>query len=58
MNGKMQESGLTEIISLICSLAIGGQYPAFLSPESLRVTVGGGCKWLMAWWQVACLFPS
>ena len=42
MNGKMQESGLNEIISLICSLAIGGQYQAFLSPESLRVTVGGG----------------
>ena len=25
--GKMQESGLTEIIPLICTLASGGQYP-------------------------------
>ena len=30
----MQESGLTEIIPLICTSAIWGQYPAFLHPES------------------------
>ena len=29
MYGKMQESGLTEIILLICTLAIWGQYPVF-----------------------------
>ena len=30
----MQESGLIEIIPLICILAIEGQYPAFFHPES------------------------
>ena len=34
MYGKMQESGLTEIIPLICTSAIWSQYPAFLHPES------------------------
>ena len=34
MNGKMQESGLIESIPLMCTLAIQGQYPAFLHPES------------------------
>ena len=34
MHGKMQESGLIEIIPLICTLTIQGQYPAFLHPES------------------------
>ena len=30
----MQESGLIEIIPLMCTLAILGQYSAFLHPES------------------------
>lgn len=30
----MRESGLSEIIPLICTLAIQGQCPAFLHPES------------------------
>ena len=30
---KMQGSGLTEIIPLICSSAIWGQYPLFSHPE-------------------------
>ena len=30
----MQESGLIEIIPLICSLTLLGQYPIFLHPES------------------------
>ena len=34
MYGKMQESGLTEIIYSICALTILGQYPAFVHPES------------------------
>ena len=29
----MQESGLTEIITLICTSAIWGQYPVFSHPE-------------------------
>ena len=34
MYGKMQESGVIRIIPLICNLAIWGQYPVFLHPES------------------------
>ena len=34
MNGKMQESGLTEIIPLKCTSALWGQYPAYLHPKS------------------------
>ena len=33
MHGKMQESGLTEIIPLICTSAIWGLYPVFSHPE-------------------------
>ena len=31
--GKMQESGLIEIIPLICVSALLGQYPVFSQPE-------------------------
>ena len=34
MYGKVQESGLTEIIPLMCTLAIWGQYPPFFHPEA------------------------
>ena len=34
MYGKMQESGLTEIIPLICTSAIWGQHPMLSQPES------------------------
>ena len=34
MYGKMPECGLIEIIPLICSLTLLGQYPIFLHPES------------------------
>ena len=34
MYGKMQEFGLTEIIPLICTSAIWGQYPVLSHPES------------------------
>ena len=34
MYGRMQETGLTEIIPLICTLTIWSQYPVFLPPES------------------------
>ena len=33
MYGKMQESGITEIIPLICTSAIWGQHPLFSHPE-------------------------
>ena len=33
MLGKMQEPGLTEIIPLICTLNIWGQYPVYSHPE-------------------------
>ena len=33
MYGKMQESGLTEILPLICTSTIWGQYPVFSHPE-------------------------
>ena len=34
MYGKMQESGLTEIVPLICTSAICGQHPVVSHPES------------------------
>ena len=33
MYGKMEDSGLTEIIPLICTSAIWGLYPVFSHPE-------------------------
>ena len=41
MYGKMQESGLTEIIPLICISDIWGQYPVLLILSILRVHHGG-----------------
>ena len=38
MFGKMQESGLTEIIPLMCTLAIYGQYLVLSHPESPQGT--------------------
>ena len=38
MCGKMQESGLTEIIPLMCTLAIYGQYLVLSHPESPQGT--------------------
>ena len=51
MYGKMQESGLTEIIPLICTSAIWGQCPVFPHPEFPQ-----GCSLMAAGWQV--FFPS
>ena len=45
---KMQGSGLTEIIPLICSLAIWGQYPLFSYPEFSR----GSPKGMAAVWRL------
>ena len=45
MYGKMQESGLTEIIPFICSLAVCSQPPVLLHFLSSSVlTVGSGCR--------------
>ena len=34
MYGKMQESGVIEIIPFVCTSALWGQFPVFLHPES------------------------
>ena len=39
--GMMQESGLTEIIPLICTSAVWGQYPVLSHPESLQGALSG-----------------
>ena len=48
MYGKMLESGLTEIIPLVCISAIWGQDAVFLHPGSHQsaqcVCVWGGCE--------------
>ena len=49
MYGKMQESGLTEIIFLICTTAIWGLYPIFAYPEFPQSSLAhvGGLQSLM-----------
>ena len=39
--GMMQESGLIEIIPLICTSAVWGQYPVLSHPESLQGALSG-----------------
>ena len=56
MYGKMQEAWLTEIIPLICTLAIWGQYSVSKSWVSWVLTIGSGCSLMAARWQV--FFPS
>ena len=56
MYGKMQKSGLTEIIPFICISAIWGQYPAFLHPEVFRAHVESGCRLMAAGSQVLFSF--
>ena len=56
MYEKMQESGLTEIIPLICTSDIWGQCPLFShheSPQAALYRVGGGGDW-----SSGHLFPS
>ena len=53
MSGKMQRSGLTEIIPLMCTSAVWGQHPVFSHPESLQ---GAPLGWLQ--WLRACLHPD
>ena len=44
MYGKMEESGLIEIIPLMCILATLGQFALFLHPESPQGAQLGGCS--------------
>ena len=56
MYRKMQASGLTEIIPLICTSALWGQYPTFVhpgSPQGVLLEV-----WSRAWQLAASLSPS
>ena len=46
MTGKMQESGLTKIIPLICTSAIWGQYPVFSHPEFPQDSLAHLPQWL------------
>ena len=60
MYGKMQEFRLTEIIPLICTSALWGQYPVFSHPESPQgapsAVVADGCNILcLLTWQAAFL---
>ena len=66
MYGKMQEFGLSEIIPLICTLAIYGRILFFSILNPLRVHNRGSCSgwWLdgnnflcLLIWQVAILCP-
>lgn len=44
MSGKTRESGLTEIMALMCILATCYQDPAFLHPESPQGARSGSCS--------------
>ena len=51
----MQESGLTEIISLTCTSGIQGQYPLLSHPESLHTIWGGGMLQMVG---ILCIHPE
>ena len=57
MYGKMQEFGLSEIIPLICTLAIYGRI-VFLHPESSQGAQSRQLQWLMVGWQQLPLFTN
>ena len=52
MYGKMQESGLTEIIPLICTSAVCGQHPVVSHPESPWGTLMTD-GWMMGIWYLS-----
>ena len=43
MYEKMQESGLIEIIPLVCTSSVSDQYPVLSPPESPQRAPMGGC---------------
>ena len=47
----MQESGLTEIIPLVCVSAVWGKDSVFTSQVSSGFTVGSGCSLITARWR-------
>ena len=52
-------SGLTDIISLICTLATLGQYPVLLHPVSPQgALLGEGAAWLTSWRPQHPLFTA
>ena len=55
MYWKIQESGLTEIIPLICTSSIWGQYPVFSHLESTYCALSGVAAAVPRWQN---LFPS
>ena len=58
MYGKMQESGLTKIIPLMCTSALWGQYLVFSQPEFPQGSLQGVAA---IWWLLDgrySLFPS
>ena len=58
MYGKMQESGLTEIIPLMCTSALGDQYPMLLILSLPRVHGQGWLQQLTARWRATCFHPE
>ena len=57
MYGKMQESGLTEIIPFIYISTIWGPYPVFFHILSSSVlTLGSSCSLMAAQWQILFSF--
>ena len=50
MYGKMQGSGLNEIMPLICTSAVWGQYPGLFHPECPQ----GWLQELTAKWRASC----
>ena len=57
MYEKMQESGLTEIIPSICTLAVWGQHPVLSHPESPLGALFGVAV-VSDGFMVGILFPS
>ena len=55
MYGETQESGLTEIIPLICTAAIWDQYPVFSHPESPQGAPSRApVRAAVIWWLDGC----
>lgn len=45
MQGKIQKSGFTDVIPLICTSSVWGQSPVLFLPDSPSgCTIGGGCR--------------
>ena len=58
MYEKMEESGLIEIIPLICTSAVWGQYPVFSHPETPQGAPFWGGAAMADGLMAGILFPS